>query len=198
MSAENRSSVFIRLSVMMFLQFFVWGSWFSTINVALGAAGLGDQVGKAYAAVPLGAIFAPLFLGVIADRFFPSQVIMGFLFLVGGGLIFFAAQAAEAGKGELMGKLFLAHMLCYMPTLGLANTIGFTHLSRIDFPKIRVWGTIGWIAAGLLVGFLGWSANLGIMKLAAISAVLLGAYSFFFPTRPRRPRASESTAGIFS
>jgi len=168
----------------MFLQFFVWGAWFSTINIALGAANLGDFVGGAYAAVPLGAIFAPLFLGLIADRFFPSQFIMGVLFLVGGVLIFLAGDAAEAGNGPLMSKLFLAHMLCYMPTLGLGNTIGFTHLKRIDFPKIRVWGTIGWIAAGLSVGALGWSADLGIMKVAGYSSILLGVFSFFLPHTP--------------
>lgn len=172
------------LSIMMFLQFFTWGTWFSTINVALGTAELGDFVGGAYAAVPLGAIFAPLFLGLIADRFFPSQIIMGVLFLLGGTLIFLAGNAAEAGNGPLMSKLFLAHMLCYMPTLGLANTIGFTHLQRIQFPKIRVWGTIGWIAAGLLVGALGWSADLGIMKMAAVSSFLLGVFSFFLPGTP--------------
>ncbi len=184
MSDNSRSKNFILLSIMMFLQFFVWGTWFSTINVALDTAGLGAFIGAAYGAVPLGAIFAPLFLGVIADRFFPSQVIMGILFLVGGALIYAADMAAVAGNGPLMSKLFLAHMLCYMPTLGLANTIGFTHLKRIDFPKIRVWGTIGWIAAGLLVGFLGWSAKLDIMKLAAYSAFALGAFSFLLPHTP--------------
>jgi nucleoside transporter len=172
------------LSVMMFLQFFVWGTWFSTINVALDAAKLGDFIGSAYAAVPLGAIFAPLFLGLIADRFFPSQIIMGVLFLVGGVLIFVAGNAAEAGNGAVMSKLFLAHMLCYMPTLGLGNTIAFTHLQRIEFPRVRVWGTIGWIAAGLMVGALGWSADLGIMKLAAAASIALGLFCFILPHTP--------------
>ncbi len=184
MATDIKRSPMLILSVMMFLQFFVWGTWFSTINVALSAAGLGGFVGGAYAAVPLGAIFAPLFLGIIADRFFPSQLIMGVLFLLGGTLIYLAGNAAEAGNGELMSKLFLAHMLCYMPTLGLGNTIGFTHLKRIDFPKIRVWGTIGWIAAGLMVGALGWSADLGIMKMAAYASFVLGVFSFFLPHTP--------------
>lgn len=173
-----------RLSFMMFLQFFVWGTWFSTINVALDAAGLGAFIGSAYAAVPLGAIFAPLFLGLIADRFFPSQYIMGVLFLLGGALIYLAGSAAEVGNGETMSRLFLAHMLCYMPTLGLGNTIAFTHLRRIDFPRVRVWGTIGWIAAGLLVGAIGWSAHLGIMKLAAAASFSLGLFSFALPHTP--------------
>ncbi len=168
----------------MFLQFFVWGSWFSTIDVALGGADLGAFTGNAFGAVPLGAIFAPLFLGIIADRFFPSQIIMGILFLLGGALIYLAGNAAIAGNGKLMSTLFLAHMLCYMPTLGLGNTIGFTHLARLDFPKIRVWGTIGWIVAGLLVGFLGWSSKLQIMHLAAFSSIALGIFAFFLPHTP--------------
>ncbi|MGY8639867.1 MAG: MFS transporter [Verrucomicrobiales bacterium] len=178
------NSTVVRLSLMMFIQFFVWGTWFSTINQALASNQLGDFIGGTYGTVPLGAIFAPLFLGIIADRFFPSQRVMGVLFLIGGVLMYFAGNAAEAGNGPLMVNLFLGHMLCYMPTLGLGNTIAFTHLNRIDFPKIRVWGTIGWIAAGLAVGFLGWSSNLDIMILAAGSSIVLGVFAFFLPHTP--------------
>ncbi len=184
MSKKSSSSAMLILSIMMFLQFFVWGTWFSTINQALGSSGLGDFVGSTYGTVPLGAIFAPLFLGIIADRFFPSQVVMGVLFLIAGVLMYFAGNAAAAGNGDLMVKLFLGHMLCYMPTLGLGNTIAFSHLNRIEFPKVRVWGTIGWIIAGLTVGFLGWSSKLDIMKLAAASSLILGVYSFFLPHTP--------------
>lgn len=184
MSTPGNSSVVIRLSVMMFLQFFVWGTWFSTLNQALGSNGLVDSIGAAYTTVPLGAIFAPLFLGLIADRFFSSQVVMGVLFLVGGLLLYLAAGAAAAGNGDLMVKLILGHMLCYMPTLGLGNTIAFSHLSRISFPRVRVWGTIGWIAAGLAVGFVGWSSSLNILKLGAASALILGVFAFFLPRTP--------------
>ncbi|MCF6314343.1 MAG: MFS transporter [Verrucomicrobiales bacterium] len=173
-----------RLSVMMFLQFFVWGTWFATLGAALGSNELADSIGAAYGTAPLGAIFAPLFLGIIADRFFPSQIVMAVLFLLGGVLMYFAGNAAAAGNGDLMVKLFLGHMLCYMPTLGLSNTIAFSHLDRISFPKVRVWGTIGWIVAGLVVGFLGWSTNLDIFRLAAISSIILGVYSFFLPHTP--------------
>jgi nucleoside transporter len=173
------------LFIMMFLQFFVWGTWFSTINVALDAAKLADFIGSAYAAVPLGAIFAPLFLGIIADRFFPSQVIMGVLFLVGGILIYLAGSAAEAGNGELMSKLFLIHMLCYMPTLGLGNSVAFSHIkTQTDFSAIRVWGTIGWIVAGLFNGFMGWTQSLNMFYLAGGSALALGLYSFVLPHTP--------------
>ncbi len=172
------------LSVMMFLQFFVWGVWFATLGQALGSNGLAGSIGDAYGTAPLGAIFAPLFLGLIADRFFPSQIIMGVLFLVGGVLLYLATGAAEAGNGKLMVTYCLGHMLCYMPTLGLGNTIAFSHLDRLQFPKVRVWGTIGWIVAGLAVGFLGWSSSLKIFQLGAASSVLLGIYSFFLPHTP--------------
>ncbi|MCB1076836.1 MAG: MFS transporter [Verrucomicrobiae bacterium] len=168
----------------MFLQFFVWGAWFATIGQALGSNGLADFIGGVYGTAPLGAIFAPLFLGLIADRFFPSQIVMGVLFLLGGVLLFLATGAAEAGNGKLMVTYCLGHMLCYMPTLGLGNTVVFSHLNRIQFPKARVWGTIGWIVAGLLIGFIGWSSSLNIFKVGAISSVLLGLYSFTLPHTP--------------
>ena len=169
---------------MMFLQFFTWGAWFASIGQALGANGLGPSAGDAYASAQLGAIFAPLFLGIIADRFFPSQIVMGVLFLLGGAIMWLAGNAAAAGNAELLGALFLGHMLCYMPTLGLGNTIVFTHLDRLQFPKVRVWGTIGWIAAGLAVGFLGWTSSLKIFQLAAGAAILLGIFSFVLPHTP--------------
>jgi nucleoside transporter len=184
MSNSAAKPVLPLLSVMMFLQFFVWGAWFATLGQALGSNGLAESIGGAYGTAPLGAIFAPLFLGIVADRFFPSQVVMGVLFLVGGVLLFLATGAAEAGNGKLMVSYCLGHMLCYMPTLGLGNTIAFAHLDRLQFPKVRVWGTIGWIVAGLIVGFVGWSSSLKIFQLGAASSILLGIYSFFLPHTP--------------
>ena len=169
-STPSRSVVPL-LSIMMFLQFFTWGAWFATLGQALGANGLVDVIGSAYNAAPLGAIIAPLFLGVIADRFFPSQIVFAVLFLLGGVFLFLAAQAGAAGNGGLLVSYCVAHMLCYMPTLGLGNTITFANLDRLQFPKVRVWGTIGWIVAGLAVGFLGWTSSLEIFKLAAASSM---------------------------
>ena len=172
------------LSIMMFLQFFVWGAWFATAGQALGANSLGDAVGGAYGSAPLGAIFAPLFLGIIADRFFPSQIIMGILFIVGGIIMWLAHGAAVAGDAKTLGWYFLGHMLCYMPTLGLGNTVTFSNLNRLQFPVVRVWGTIGWIVAGLVVGFLGWSSDLKIFLLAAGASILLGLFCFLLPHTP--------------
>ncbi|NNC88451.1 MAG: MFS transporter [Akkermansiaceae bacterium] len=176
----------IKLSIMMFLQFFTWGAWFATLGQCLGANDLADFGGGAYGSAPLGAIFAPLFLGLIADRFFPSQVVMGILLLLGGVLLLLIPSVAAGGaeNGNLMVWLMLGNMLCYMPTLGLGNSISFANLDRLAFPKVRVWGTIGWIAAGLAVGFLGWTSSFNIFYLAAGSSLALGAFSFVLPHTP--------------
>ncbi|MCW1885135.1 nucleoside permease [Luteolibacter flavescens] len=175
-----------RLSVMMFLQFFAWGSWFATLALAMGGNGLGDFIGRAYESAPLGAIFAPLFLGLVADRLFSSERVMGVLMIIGSLLVGAVALISPQGaaKGDMMVWLMIGYMLCYMPTLGLGNTITFTHLKQEDFPKARVWGTIGWIVAGLGVGAVGWSASLNIFWLGAASSLALGLYSFTLPNTP--------------
>jgi nucleoside transporter len=186
MTAAPSSSTSLRLSVMMFLQFFAWGSWFATLSLSMGANGLGDFIGGAYESAPLAAIIAPLFLGLIADRLFSSERVMAVLMLLGGAIMAAIAVLAPQGaeKGGLIVWLMIAYMLCYMPTLGLGNTITFTHLKQEEFPKVRVWGTIGWIAAGLAVGIAGWSASLNIFWLGAISTFALGIYSFTLPHTP--------------
>ena len=176
-----------RLSMMMFLQFFAWGTWFSTLGKALTNNDLGSVIGSAYMSAPIAAIFAPLFLGLVADRFFSSERVMGTLMLVGSGIMYFIPAIAEKGaeSGTLFTWLVLAYMLCYMPTLGLSNTIAFTHIPSQDkFPAIRVWGTIGWIAAGLVVGFTGWDGTFHIFRLAAVSSLALGIYCFMLPHTP--------------
>lgn len=179
------NSVQLRLQVMMFLQFFVWGAWFVMASQVLGANGLNGIVPATYSTAPIAAMIAPLFLGLIADRFFSSEKVMGVLFLVGGLLMMMAPSVAEAGNADLFFWIVLGHMLCYMPTLGLSNTIAFTNIAdQNDFPKIRVWGTIGWIVAGLLVGYLGWDNSFNIFWLAAISSVVLGVFSFVLPHTP--------------
>lgn len=191
------SNVTQRLSVMMFLQFFVWGAWFATLGLALGSNGLADIIGQAYGSAPIAAILAPLFLGLIADRFFASERVMAVLFLIGGVLLCLAAKTAAAGNGGMTVWLFIGHMLCYMPTLGLSNTIAFTNIGdQNEFPKIRVWGTIGWIAAGLLVGVLGWSSSFNIFWLGGLSSIVMGLYSFSLPHTP--PPAKDKPFDIRS
>ena len=171
---------------MMFLQFFAWGSWFATLALAMGNHGLGDFIGGAFESSPIGAIIAPLFLGLVADRLFASEKVMGVLMLIGGGIMCAIATIAPQGaeQGGLIVWLMIAYMLCYMPTLGLGNTITFTHLPQEQYPKARVWGTIGWIAAGLVLGFVGWSDSLNIFWLGAICTLVLGLYCFSLPATP--------------
>ncbi len=178
----------------MFLQFFCWGAWFATLGLSFSSNGLGEFTAQAYGAAPLAAIFAPLVIGVIADRFFPAQIVLGVLFLVGAGLMFGIYRAAEAAQGETVVALMLAYMLSFMPTLGLSNSVAFTHLDELTFPKVRVWGTIGWIIAGLLVAALGWSANLNILALAAVTSAALGVFCFFLPFTPAPAKGQAITA----
>lgn len=168
-------SPFIRLATMMFLQFFIWGAWYVTMGPYMGAVGLGDSIGHAYTVGPIAAILSSLFLGMIADRFFASQKVLGLLHILGGLALAAAPSLAKmsvdaaaahpladgAEKPFLnmhhlpyLGAL-LVHMLCYMPTLGLTNSISFAHIKHPEkeFPVIRVLGTIGWIVAGFAVGY---------------------------------------------
>lgn len=187
MTAKPADSLLVpRLSLMMFLQFFAWGAWFVTLKVAFITNGLGDYIGGAFESAPIAAIFAPLFLGLVADRFFASEKVMGTLMMIGSGIMAYIAYLAPQGseQGPLIVKLMVAYMCCYMPTLGLGNTITFTHLPQDQFPKVRVWGTIGWIVAGLVIGFSGWSASLNIFWLASVSSLLLGLFCITLPYTP--------------
>lgn len=181
---------------MMFLQFFTWGAWFVTLFLCLGNAGLGDFVGDAYQSAPIAAIVAPLFLGLIADRLFPSQIVQGVLMLLGAGLMYAAAQAVQAQDGPTAVWLFIAYMLCYMPTLGLGNSIAFANIEdQNKFPAIRVWGTIGWIVAGLFVGVKQWSDSVNILWLAAGASAVFGLYSFTLPHTPPPARGKPLDIG---
>ncbi len=138
-------SVYSRLSVMMFLQFFVWGAWFVTLGTYLNARGFpASNIGLAYLTNNIGAIIAPFFVGMIADRFFASQRVAGVMHLLGAAVLFYVSRLS--GVHEVLVWL-LVYNACYMSTLGLVNSISFAQMSDPDsqFPKVRVWGTMGWI-----------------------------------------------------
>ncbi|MCX6878721.1 MAG: MFS transporter [Verrucomicrobia bacterium] len=180
-----QSSTTLRLSVMMFLQFFIWGAWFVSLGACLDSNGLASIIGAAYGSAPIAAIIAPLFLGLVADRLFPSERVMGVLLLLGGVAMLAVPGFASKGDAGMVKNLFIVHMLCYMPTLGLGNSIAFANISdQSKFPALRVWGTIGWIAAGLIVGFLGWSTSLNIFTLAGAASLILGVFAFALPGTP--------------
>ena len=178
----------VRLSAMMFLEFFVWGAWFVTLGTYLAAdlGASGSQIALAFLTQSLGAILAPFIVGLIADRFFAAQRILGVLHLFSAAMLFLA------GRQEDFGAFFvfaLLAMVSFMPTLALANSISFRRMRspETQFPSVRVFGTIGWIVAGLLIGWLGWEAGGALANtfvMAAIGSALLGIYAFTLPHTP--------------
>lgn len=179
-----------QLSTMMFLNFFIWGIWFVTLGTYLikGDIGATDaQSGLAYGTQCLGAIIAPFIIGLIADKYFAAQKILAVLHIVGAGLLYFISQNSEFSS---FYTLLLIYMILYMPTLALTNSISLHQMkdAEKEFSGIRLWGTIGWIAAGQIVGYMAWEANPGSLDItflvAAATSLILGIYSFFLPDTP--------------
>lgn len=187
----------IKLSVMMFLEFAVWGAWWVVLSSYLGALKFEDAwIGRIYGTMSLGAMITPLFFGQIADRYLSSERLMAILHLVGGILLLMLAQVKVPIGFYAMT---LVYALIYTPTLTLVNSISFSHLPSAarDFPSIRVLGTIGWIVANIMVGKV---LSLLIAKpeetnypilLASLFSFALGIYSFFLPHTPPRGKVEE-------
>jgi len=181
----------IKLSAMMFWQFFIWGAWFVTIGVYLTkGVNFPDGLVTAYSVGPVAAIIAPLVVGLFADRFLPVQVALGICHLLGAVLLWMIpwsiSQELSGAEGTFYW-LLLAYSLLYMPTLGLSSTVAMRNIesSEKQFPVIRVFGTIGWIAAGVLVGtILKADATELPFKVAAGASVILGVFSFLLPHTP--------------
>lgn len=176
-----------QLSVMMFLQFFIWGAWYVTGPNYLGTVGFeASDFGWMYSVGPISAIISPFFVGMVADRFFPAQRVLGVLHLLGGVLMYGATRLMGHASPGVINLVFFFYMLTYFPTLALVNTIAMRNMSnpQQEFPAIRVLGTIGWIVANLVLSYLGWSTKINMFYLVTASAVLLGVMSFSLPHTP--------------
>ncbi len=200
MNTTNR----IKLSTMMFLEFFIWGAWFVTLGTFLGnnLKASGAETAAIFSTQSWGAIIAPFIIGLIADRYFNAERILGVLHLIGAFLMYQMYQSNEVGS---FYTYVLSYMVLYMPTLALVNSVAFNQMKdpEKEFANIRVWGTIGWILAGLAISFVfHWDTaeNIaqGMLKntflLAGIAALVLGLLSFTLPATP--PKVSDEKIKI--
>jgi nucleoside transporter len=183
-----------RLSLMMFLQYAVWGAWAVTLGTYLDKAlkFSGANIGGIYSTTAIAAMISPLIMGFLADRWFATQHLIGVLHLVGGGLLLLASTVVDYWT---MFGIMLAYSLCYMPTLALTNSISFANITdpEKEFPGIRVWGTWGWIAVSLVVGFTLNPESNGPVLLAGGLSLVLGLFSFALPHTPPKVRTTEES-----
>lgn len=178
-----------RLSIMMFLQFFIWGAWYATGGNYMKSHGMANVIYLAYMTSAIGAIISPFFLGMIADRFFPVQKVLGVMHILSGIFVFSAPFFAEGNlmSAPLFLGFLLLHMLCYMPTVNLAAATAFHILDNREkqFPLIRLFGTLGWITAGIVVSkLLKGDTTAMPMRISGIGGILMGLYSFTLPHVP--------------
>lgn len=213
---STQRAIVARLSVMMFLQFFIWGGFFVTmgsylIQVFQGTEGINSIIGSAYATHNWAALLAPLFVGLIADRYMNAERVNAICHLLGAGLLWYAASITD--PGTFIWVMF-AYFMLYMPTLALVNAIAFANITEPDkeFPAIRVWGTIGWIAAGFVVaqtvlgfvdvpllksltGLENVQATNIPLKMGAIISIIYGLYSLTLPAAPPQAKGEAFNLG---
>jgi len=187
----------LQLSAMMFLEFFIWGSWYVTMSTyldkVLGANGV--QIGAAYSALAIATIFSPFFVGMIADRFFAAQRVLGVLHLIGAALLYYITTIKNPNS---FYWILLLYSLMYAPTLALVNTVAFRQMKDTskEFASIRVLGTIGWIATGWMIDKvlkIEPSQYAMTFKMAAVASLILGLLSFFLPDTPPKAKGTTTT-----
>ncbi|TWU11381.1 putative nucleoside transporter YegT [Symmachiella macrocystis] len=189
-----------RLSAMMFLQFFIWGSWYVTAYLYLGKIGFaGGEIAWTYSVGPIAGIISPFFVGMIADRFFASERVLGVMHLAGGGFMMLAVSLmneANPATPLMINLALFGYMLCYFPTLALTNSVAMQNMTNSEkqFPLIRVFGTFGWIAAGFVISGGGWDTGIMPFRIAAGASFAMGIYSFFLPHTPPPAAGQKITA----
>lgn len=183
-----------RLSALMFMQFFVWGAWNVTLGLVMQTVGIGSLIGNAFSVGPIASIAGSFLLGMAATRYVSPRMLMVILHLAGGVILFLLPSLITPERGVSFVWLLFGYMILYMPTVGLANTIALKSLgTRVDgFPFVRAFGTIGWIASGLIIGWAGFSASPQIFTIAAVVSAALGLYSFTLPLVESDPPRDES------
>ena len=182
---------------MMFLMFFGWGAWYGQMSKYLldNLHATGDQVGNAYTTFAIASIFAPFFVGLISDRFFAAQKVMGFLNILGGVILYFLSLERDP---EAFFWYILAYTLCFAPNLALSNSIAMNQMANPEkeFPSIRVTGTIAWIVVTNIIGFYALGDKVAIFEIAMYTSFLLGIYSFTLPNTPPKGDKNASVAQI--
>ncbi|HEY6546779.1 MAG TPA: MFS transporter, partial [Vicinamibacteria bacterium] len=194
MSPTLSPAVRVKLSAMMFLQFFIWGAYFVTMGTYLvqGLQFTGTEAALAYSTMPWGAIVAPFVIGMVADRFFAAEKLLGVLHLVGAALLYWVSTVTTPGA---FFWVLLLYALCYNPTLALVNAISFNQMASPErqFPAVRLWGTVGWIVAGLLVGWLRVEQTAIPILIATAASLVFGLLAFFLPHTPPKSLGRQVT-----
>lgn len=183
---------FIRLSVMMLLEFIVFGSWFATLGLVLVTHNLATYIGPAYFLSAIAAMISPVMMGAVGDRYLASQKLLGLAHLAGAAVMLVLPSFVAAGDGRMTVILIFVYMLFFQPTLALTNTIALHHLrgNQRTFPYLRVFATFGWVLAGVAAGAMGLSASTGVFTFACVASVVLGLYAFTLPATP--PSAKDA------
>jgi len=192
-----KNSVKIQLMSMMFLMFFGWGAWYGQMSKYLldNLKASGDQVGNAYTTFAIASIIAPFFVGLISDRYFSAQKVMGFLNILGGIILYFLSLERDP---EVFFWYILAYTLCFAPNLALSNSIAMNQMANPEkeFPSIRVTGTIAWIVVTNIIGYYALGDKVAIFEIAMYTSFILGIYSFTLPNTPPKGDKNASVAQI--
>jgi NHS family xanthosine MFS transporter len=198
---DHRMSIKLRLTVLNFLQFFVWGAWLISLGgymiVTLGFTG--GEVGSVYATMGIASLFMPGLLGIVADRWLNAEKVYGLCHLIGAGLLLWASTVKDY---RILYVIMLFNAMVYMPTIALGNTVSYKVLEQkgldviTNFPPIRVWGTIGFIAAMWMVDIAGWTKSSMQLYISAASAAFLGLYAFTLPACPPTPATNEKRSMV--